>query len=85
MSRPLADRLALVTGAGGAIGTAVVRSLREQGARVVGADLLGRHLGQACPPWEGEPVALDVRIKAQITALVSAVAERGLLRLGAGP
>ena len=76
MSRPLADRLALVTGAGGAIGTAVVRSLREQGACVVGADLLGRHLGQACPPWEGEPVALDVRIKAQITDLVSAVAEQ---------
>jgi NAD(P)-dependent dehydrogenase (short-subunit alcohol dehydrogenase family) len=76
MSPPLAGRLALITGAGGAIGTAVMRSLRAQGAHVVGADLLGRPLAQARPPWEGDPVALDVRAKAQVTALVAAIAEQ---------
>ena len=35
----IAGRIALVTGAGGGIGAAVVRALREEGARVVATDL----------------------------------------------
>ncbi|MFQ6747610.1 SDR family NAD(P)-dependent oxidoreductase, partial [Bordetella pertussis] len=35
----LAGKIAVVTGAGGGIGRAIVAALREQGARVVATDL----------------------------------------------
>ena len=37
--RGISGRIALVTGAGGGIGAAVVRALHAQGARVVATDL----------------------------------------------
>lgn len=69
----LSGRVALVTGAGGAIGQAVLRHLREQGARAVGADLNGRPLLDTARPWEAEPVALDVRSRPQLLAMVDAL------------
>ena len=69
----LSGRVALVTGAAGAIGKAVLRRLREQGARAVGADLKGRPLLETERPWESEPVALDVRSRPQLLALVDSL------------
>lgn len=71
MSRPtgLDGRIAFVTGAAGGIGAAVVRLLREEGARVVASDL-------AAPALEGEdiwPAALDVRDSAAVDGLVDRV------------
>lgn len=74
MSAPtLAGRTALVTGAGGAIGQAVVQTLREQGARVVGADVQGRPQAEVAQPWLGGPIALDVRSRPQLDALVASL------------
>lgn len=71
MSRPsgLAGRIAFVTGASGGIGAAVVRLLREEGARVVASDL-------EAPRLEGEDVRchrLDVADSAAVDALVEDV------------
>ncbi len=41
--KPLARKIALVTGAGGAIGKAIVKKLRDQGALVVATDLKKDH------------------------------------------
>ncbi|MFQ6686112.1 SDR family NAD(P)-dependent oxidoreductase, partial [Bordetella pertussis] len=43
----LAGKIAVVTGAGGGIGRAIVAALREQGARVVATDLDPQALAQA--------------------------------------
>lgn len=65
MSRPsgLEGRVALVTGAAGGIGAAVVRLLREEGARVIATDL-----GSS-----GVDRSLDVTSSAAVDALVSEV------------
>jgi len=67
-------RLALVTGAAGAIGQAVVRSLRTAGARVIGADQ-GASLAaeQADFAREDGPVRVDVSSRAQLQALVTKI------------
>lgn len=71
MSRPsgLEGRIALVTGAAGGIGVALVRLLREEGARVVAADLV---MPDGVDPdiW---PVSLDVGDSAAVEALVTRV------------
>ncbi|QIB34854.1 2,3-dihydro-2,3-dihydroxybenzoate dehydrogenase [Ancylobacter pratisalsi] len=68
----LSGRLALVTGAAGGIGAAVVRQLVEEGARVVATDVeeagvvaLAAELGSAVTP-----AGLDVRSSASVTRLI---------------
>jgi 2,3-dihydro-2,3-dihydroxybenzoate dehydrogenase len=65
----LAGRIALVTGAAGGIGTALVRLLREEGARVVATDLVA--------PDNDDPdvwaAALNVADSAAVDALVARV------------
>ena len=66
----IAGRIALVTGAGGGIGAAVVRALREEGARVVATDLDPA----AIAPGENiRAEALDVTDSAAVEALVERV------------
>ncbi|WP_394821655.1 2,3-dihydro-2,3-dihydroxybenzoate dehydrogenase [Pendulispora albinea] len=65
----LRGRIALVTGAAGGIGEAVVRLLREEGASVVATDL-------GAPRLEGKdvwPAALDVTDSAAVDALIDRV------------
>ncbi|MFL5846903.1 MAG: SDR family NAD(P)-dependent oxidoreductase [Solirubrobacteraceae bacterium] len=70
-SVPLDNRVALVTGAGGAIGQAIISALEDAGAVVVGADLPG-----------AAAVELDVRDDSSCRAAVDAVlAEHGRLDL----
>ena len=66
------DQVALVTGAGGGIGGAVVRALLDEGARVVGADLAAPQSVQH-PRYRG--MVLDVRRAADIRRVVDEVCE----------
>ncbi|MEV6166714.1 2,3-dihydro-2,3-dihydroxybenzoate dehydrogenase [Streptomyces sp. NPDC051954] len=79
MSAELADRLALVTGAGRGIGAAVVTALVEQGARVLATDLDGEGI-EALAAKHGDRVAartLDVTDAVAVDAVVDE-AERTL-------
>lgn len=66
----IAGRIALVTGAGGGIGAAVVRALREEGARVVATDL---YPAAIAPAEDIRAEALDVTDSAAVEALVERV------------
>ncbi|OBF85286.1 oxidoreductase [Mycobacterium sp. 852002-51163_SCH5372311] len=72
----LADRVAVVTGAGGGIGAATARLFAQHGARVVVADIdAGR--GQAiADEIGGLAVAVDVREPDQVSALAHTVLDR---------
>ncbi|MGC0274452.1 SDR family NAD(P)-dependent oxidoreductase [Pseudactinotalea sp. Z1739] len=74
----LDDQVVLVTGAGGALGTALISTLRAAGARVVAADL------QAVPTTDDgvHAVALDVTSEASVLTGMQA-AERAWGRLDA--
>jgi NAD(P)-dependent dehydrogenase (short-subunit alcohol dehydrogenase family) len=79
-----AGRTAIVTGAGGGIGSALCRGLGAAGAHVVCADLdLAAAEGTAAAVGAGaRPVALDVTDAAAVQALVDAVvADHGRLDL----
>ena len=77
----LGGRIALVTGAAGGIGAAVVRQLRDEGARVVATDLAAPEGSAGENLW---PASLDVTDSAAVDALVAAVEERwGPIDLGA--
>jgi 2,3-dihydro-2,3-dihydroxybenzoate dehydrogenase len=66
-------RIALVTGAAGGIGGAVVRLLLESGARVVAADADAAALAALAPGEALRVDALDVRAAAEVDALVDRV------------
>lgn len=73
--------VAIVTGAGGAIGSAVVRHLLKAGMRVVGADLHVERLEQilAAEIADGNllPVRTDVTVEAAVDAMVAAAQKFG--------
>jgi NAD(P)-dependent dehydrogenase (short-subunit alcohol dehydrogenase family) len=68
----LDGRTALVTGAAGGIGRAIVRTLRAAGARVVAVDLPGRDVPEA-----DETIACDVGDGVEVAALLGAWSDRG--------
>ncbi len=71
LSGRLAGRVALVTGARGGIGAAIVKRFAEEGAQVVGADI-----------GEGAELHCDVSDPAQAEAVVAAVmAKHGALHI----
>jgi 3-oxoacyl-[acyl-carrier protein] reductase len=70
----LVDRVALVTGATGGIGTAICRQLAAAGARVAVSDLAGEGCRDLAEEIGGIPVALDVTSSA---SAADAVAETG--------
>jgi NAD(P)-dependent dehydrogenase (short-subunit alcohol dehydrogenase family) len=79
----LLDRVAIVTGAGGAVGAAVARRFVDEGARVVLADEDEKALGQTLESLRHaadsvEGLSLDLTAESQVEALV----ERALARFG---
>lgn len=78
----LAGRIALVTGAAGGIGAAVVRQLVEEGARVVAADLPSDALTALARDGAVRAEPLDVSDSAAVAALFDRVeAEWGAIDL----
>lgn len=76
-SESFEGRLALVTGAQGAIGSAVVNALRNAGARVLTADQRGTVAPGAADPSSDACIALDVRSSDQVRSLFAALASAG--------
>jgi 3-oxoacyl-[acyl-carrier protein] reductase len=74
---PLAGRVALVTGAARGIGAAIARTLRRDGAEIVGVDVpaAASELQDLMDELEGERVSLDITAPDAAQRLVRAVAE----------
>jgi NAD(P)-dependent dehydrogenase (short-subunit alcohol dehydrogenase family) len=72
----LADRVAVVTGAGSGIGLATVRRFAREGARVVCVDVNADAGAAAAKEVDGEFVACDVADEAAVRDLFDGVAER---------
>lgn len=71
----IAGRIAIVTGAGGGIGRAVVRGLLAEGARVVATDIAADGIAALAeePGPEVRAELLDVRSAAQTDVLVDRI------------
>lgn len=67
----LAERVAVVTGAGHGIGREIARSLRSYGAEVVLADIDGDAAKSAASEIDGIGVACDVTSEEQVRAVVA--------------
>ena len=63
---PLAGKIALVTGAAGAIGTGICRALLEQGAHVAACDIAAEPLQALAKELSVLPVTMDVTDKASV-------------------
>jgi NAD(P)-dependent dehydrogenase (short-subunit alcohol dehydrogenase family) len=72
----LADRVAVVTGAGSGIGLATVRRFAREGARVVCVDVNADAGAAAAKEVDGEFVACDVADESAVRDLFDGVAER---------
>jgi NAD(P)-dependent dehydrogenase (short-subunit alcohol dehydrogenase family) len=72
----LADRVAVVTGAGSGIGLATVRRFAREGARVVCVDVNADAGAAAAKEVDGEFVACDVAHEGQVADLFDGVAAR---------
>jgi len=72
----LADRVAVVTGAGSGIGLATVRRFAREGARVVCVDVNADAGAAAAKEVDGEFVACDVADEGAVRDLFDGVAER---------
>jgi len=75
MTQRLADRVAVVTGAGSGIGLATARRFAEEGARVVCADYDEQAGKAAADEVGGMFVAVDVANEAQVEALYARTVE----------
>lgn len=64
-----AQRLALVTGAAGAIGSGLVRMLAARGYRVIGVDVAADRLEETLAPVAGIPVVVDATDAGAVEAL----------------
>lgn len=79
----IADKQALVTGAGGGIGQAVVRLLADAGARIVATDADTAALASVRPIAHVRTQQLDVRDGAAVDALIDAIeADSGAIDIG---
>jgi NADP-dependent 3-hydroxy acid dehydrogenase YdfG len=79
--RPLAGRVAVVTGASSGIGAATARALAAAGATVVAGARRGERLGHLCDEIRdaggvADPCVTDLRDEAQVQALVDGAAAR---------
>jgi rhamnulose-1-phosphate aldolase/alcohol dehydrogenase len=80
--RPLATRVALVTGAGSGIGRAVARRLGAEGACVVVADLDGEAAGRVAAELGPADVAVAVTVDVTDEEQVAAAFRRAVLAFG---
>ena len=78
MDLGLCDQVVIVTGASRGLGAAIVRSLADEGARVVAVARTGAALDALCAsdPDRMEPVVCDVREIGAVAELVNAAVDR---------
>ncbi len=80
--RPLATRIALVTGAGSGIGRAVARRLAAEGACVVVADIDADNARAVAEELGGPDTAVAVRVDVSDEGAVAAALAEGVLAFG---
>ena len=69
--RRLADRVALITGAGSGIGAATARRLADEGALVIVADIDDERAGKVAAEIGGVAVHMDVRLTESVSDAVA--------------
>jgi NAD(P)-dependent dehydrogenase (short-subunit alcohol dehydrogenase family) len=83
MDYALADRTAVVTGAGTGLGEAIARTLAASGANVLVADIDGPSAAAVADSIGGEPFTVDVTDHARVQAMVDHCLDRfGDLHIG---
>ncbi|MET7325804.1 bifunctional aldolase/short-chain dehydrogenase [Streptomyces sp. NPDC005549] len=80
--KPLATRVALVTGAGSGIGKAIARRLVDEGACVVVADLNAENAAAVAEELGGDDKAVAVRVDVTSEEQIAAAFEAALLAFG---